>query len=274
MKSRDLLWAAIGVSAGALVYGALVESNRLVVRQVRLNLPQWPRRMDGYRIAVLGDFHVRDEYSYRLAQRAVEAAVDADAEMVAIVGDFVGHWSGKLIPMLGNVLEPLLALQGRCVAIPGNHDYLLGTPEILSEIMDELNIKLLRNETWVHAGVCWVGVDSANADQDDAEAAMAQADRSLPCVALWHEPDVVDGLPSGCALCLSGHSHGGQFLTPWGAPFVGSRNGRRYRRGFYPDASTPIFVTSGVGTTGPPSRLFCPPEVVILELYASPDPQN
>lgn len=273
MNTRDLFWTALGISAGALVYGALVESNKLVVRRQTLSLPLWPHRMDGFRIAVLGDFHVRDRYSFELAKRAVEAAVDLDPDMVAIVGDFVGYWKGEVIPMLGEVLEPLLALQGRAVAIPGNHDWLMGSPDILSEIMDELNIKLLRNESWVHSGVCWVGVESANAGHADPVLAMAEADRSLPRVALWHEPDVVNQLPEGCALCLAGHSHGGQFLTPWGAPFVGSKNGRRYRRGFYPDASTPIFVTSGVGTTGPPSRLFCPPEVVLLELYSDRVPK-
>lgn len=266
MRLSHLLWGAAGISAGALLYGALVESNRLVVNRHTLRLPRWPGRLDGFKLAVLGDFHLRDRWTVELARRAVEAALDEAPDMVVLVGDFVGYWKPEVVLMLGDVLEPLLVLNGRCVAVPGNHDYLLGTPDALADVCRELNIRLLRNETWVHAGIQWVGVDSANAGQADPLSAWETTDEGLPTVVLWHEPDLVDWLPEGAALQLSGHSHGGQFLTPWGQPFVGSRNGQRYRRGFYPDASTPIFVSSGVGTTGPPSRLFCPPEVAILEL--------
>lgn len=42
--------------------------------------------------------------------------------------------------------------------------------------------------------------------------------------------------------------------------------GRKYPRGFYPDAPTPLYVSRGVGTTLLPMRFLCPPEVAILTL--------
>lgn len=224
--------------------------------------------MNGFKIALLGDFHVRDRYSLDLAKRAIGAALDGAPDMVVIPGDFVGIWKPELVSKVGDMLEPLLIMGGNAVAVPGNHDYLGSDGSVLEEICDELNIKLLRNECWVHAGVNWVGVDSANAYRSDPITAMEAIDPSLPSIAIWHEPDMVEWLPEGCALMLAGHSHGGQFLTPWGQPFMVSKHGKKYRRGYYSQAPTPIYVTSGVGTTGPPSRLFCPPEVVFLELFA------
>lgn len=256
-----------GVSVGALAYGMLVESNRLVVIERDLQLPDWPTRLKGYRIALLGDFHLRDEWSLDLAKRAVNAALDASPDMVVFVGDFVGYWKPEVIEMLGEVLEPILLMQGNAVAVPGNHDYLAGDPTLLQMVCSELGIKLLRNERWVHHGIQWIGVDSANASQADPITAMESYEADHPAIALWHEPDLVEWLPEGPQLMLSGHSHGGQFLTPWGQPFTGSKNGKRYRRGFYAEAPTPLYVTSGIGTTGPPSRLFCPPEVVILNVW-------
>ncbi len=269
MNLKSLFWLTAGVSAGALAYGALVESNRLVKVEKKLVLPGWPKRLNGFRIALLGDFHLRDEYSFALAQRAVGAALDEVPDMVGLVGDFVGYWKPEVIPMLGEVLEPLLLMQGNVVAVPGNHEYVHGDPTLLAAVCGELNIKLLRNERWVHQGVQWVGVDSANAGQADPVEAFEDVDEDDPVVVLWHEPDMVPWLPERAHLMLSGHSHGGQFLTPWGQPFIGSRNGRKYRRGFFPETETPLYVTSGVGTTGPPSRLFCPPEVVILTLLSA-----
>ncbi len=65
---------------------------------------------------------------------------------------------------------------------------------------------------------------------------------------------------------IAGHSHGGQFRTPWGWPPMRTENGSRYLEGFFPDARTPLYVSRGVGTTFLPSRLFCPPEVSLLTL--------
>jgi predicted MPP superfamily phosphohydrolase len=264
---KTLFWTAVGVSAGALTYGALVESNRLVVLEKDLILDEWPERLSGYKIAVLGDFHLRDVWSMDVAKRAVDAALDSNPDMVVLVGDFVGRWKPDSVAMIGEILEPLLLMQGNVVAIPGNHEYIGGDVSALAILCNELNIKLLRNESWVHHGIQWVGIDSANAGQADPIQAIEHVDFDEPVIALWHEPDMVDWLPEGVDLMVSGHSHGGQFLMPWGTPFMTSENGRRYRKGYYPDATTPIFVTSGVGTTGPPSRLFCPPEVAVLTLW-------
>ncbi len=269
MNAKSLFWWSVGISAGALAYGALVESNRLVLVRRELDLEGWPERLDGFRIALLGDFHLRDRYSFALAQRAISTALDQDPDMVALVGDFVARWRPEVVEMLGDTLEPLLLMQGNVVAIPGNHEYLGGEPDALAEICAELNIKLLRNESWIHQGIQWVGVDSANAKMADPVLAFDGVKPDFPTVVLWHEPDVVDWLPERAQLMLSGHSHGGQFLTPWGQPFIGSKNGVRYRRGFFTEPATPLYVTSGVGTTGPPSRLFCPPEVVILTLRSA-----
>jgi hypothetical protein len=87
-----------------------------------------------------------------------------------------------------------------------------------------------------------------------------------PRLAIWHEPDAVRFLPAVFDLMLSGHSHGGQFVFPGGFIPMTTKNGRKYIGGFYSNATTPLFVTKGVGTTGPPSRFLCPPEVVLLTL--------
>jgi predicted MPP superfamily phosphohydrolase len=48
---------------------------------------------------------------------------------------------------------------------------------------------------------------------------------------------------------------------------MGTKNGEKYVEGFFPDASTPLYVTRGVGTTGPPARMGALAEVSILTLH-------
>lgn len=266
MRAKNLIIPSIvAVGAGVFLYGMLKESNELVTERRTLPLPGWPERLRGYRIAVIADLHLRnDPWSTKLAQDAVTVALEENVDMVVLPGDFVAYWKAESPRVLGEILEPLLMMDGNVVAVPGNHDYVHGSPEILEMILGELNIRLLRNESWRRDGVTWVGVDSAVAHQADPVRAMAGV--SDPAICVWHEPDAVDRLPSGCALMLSGHSHGGQFRLPLGITPMHSKMGKKYPRGFYSEAPTPLYVSRGVGTTGPPSRFLCPPEVSILTL--------
>jgi predicted MPP superfamily phosphohydrolase len=187
--------------------------------------------------------------------------------MVVLIGDNVSHWNPRSAYLIGEALGPLRFLKGDVLAIAGNHEYVGGDSDLLAPILHELNIEFLRNESIVKAGITWIGIDSARKKRHDVEAAFKDvADDGTPRVVLWHEPDLVDELPPGCAIQLSGHSHGGQFRLPFGFTPMHSVLGRKYPIGFYPDASTPLYVTRGVGTTGPPSRFLCPPEVAILTL--------
>src|ERR1044072_5873222 len=92
LRFRDLAFLIGGASAGLLVYGALYESKRLVVERRTIALPNWPAGLSGYSIALLGDFHLRDEYSLELGRRAVAEALDANPDFVVLIGDFVGYW--------------------------------------------------------------------------------------------------------------------------------------------------------------------------------------
>jgi predicted MPP superfamily phosphohydrolase len=266
MRFRELALLTGAASAGMFVYGMLVESNRLVLERRTLRLKLWPERLRGYKVAVLSDFHLRGPSSLRLTQRAVAMALQEQPDMVVLPGDFIAFWEEQSAGLIGEALEPLLLMEGKVVAVPGNHDYFYGHDAALLEpILNELNIRFLRNEVWLQDGISFVGIDSAVMKMHDPVGAMAKVD-TQPAICLWHEADLVDELPAGCALQISGHSHGGQFRFPFGITPMHSYLGKKYPRGFYPDTKTPLYVSRGVGTTGPPSRFLCPPEVSLLTL--------
>lgn len=267
MKLRDWVWPVLGASAGLLAYGCLVAANRLVLERRTIRLRGWPKGLDGFRIAVLADLHIRDEYSVELGQRAVEMALDAGPDMVVLPGDIVAYWKPESPWLLEQVLKPLTLMRGNCIATPGNREYWEGLPELLVPVLDTFEIKFLMNEVWRHAGIQWVGLDSANLGMPSPSETMSQVEPDAPAIVLWHEPDVVELLPAGADLMISGHSHGGQFRTPWGWAPMKTKNGVKYLDGFYPNAPTPLYVSRGIGTTGPPSRLNCPPEVSVLEVF-------
>ena len=254
----------IAASAATLLYGALSEANKLVVERRTLRLKGWPAKLDGYRIGVLADFHLRDEFTVEHAKRAVSAVIGELPDIVVFVGDFVGYWKSESPWLLEEALAGLAPMAGKVLAIPGNHDYWNGDASLLTPVLAELGIRLLRNEVWDQDGICWVGIDSMNAITADPFTPMMQA--NPPCVVLWHEPDAVEFLPEGANLMIAGHSHGGQFRFPWGWIPKKTIHGEKYIEGFYPDARTPLYVSRGLSTTGPPSRLGALPEVSVLTM--------
>jgi hypothetical protein len=74
----------------------------------------------------------------------------------------------------------------------------------------------------------------------------------------------------GVDLYLAGHTHGGQWRLPgFGAILTSSRHWKRYEAGSYREDKTHLYVSRGIGMEGfgaPRARLFCPPEVVVIDL--------
>ncbi|MBS1715698.1 MAG: metallophosphoesterase [Armatimonadetes bacterium] len=274
MRLDRILWCAAAMGAGALLYGALFETDKLRVERRRLIVPRWPAPLDGYKVAVLADAHVRDHRSVLLTQKAVEYALMEEPDMVVIPGDSIAYWKRDVLELVETAFAGLKMMHGRAVAVAGNHDYAAGDARWLVPVFDRLGVKMLFNDVFRLDGINWVGVDSEIAGTADPYDAILKSDPDDPIVVVWHEPDMVDVLPFGPELMISGHSHGGQFTTPWGWAPATSHLGRKYLRGFYPHAPVPLYVSRGIGTTGPPARLFCTPEVSVLTLHGRPVRQN
>lgn len=267
MNWGRLLAFGTGAGIGSLLYGGLFGLRELRMERRSLFLKRWPRRLDGYRIAVLADPHIRDRWSVDLMHQAIQMALAEKPNVICLLGDYVSYWRPGVPKLVAEAVAPLASFKGLKLAIEGNHDWFSGTPDRLRHAFEIAGIRLLRNENTNAGDVTFVGLESALEGRPDPLQAVAGADPDQPLICLWHEPDWADLLPETFALTLSGHTHGGQFLTPWGwAPGLPA-GGRRFVRGFFPHLPVPLYVSRGIGTTGPPSRLFCPGEVSLLRLF-------
>jgi predicted MPP superfamily phosphohydrolase len=85
-------------------------------------------------------------------------------------------------------------------------------------------------------------------------------------VLLSHNPDLLPRVPERVGLTLSGHTHGGQVVLPLlGAPHSGSSFRGRFLSGVVRGPALG-YVSRGLGATTLPLRVWCPPELAILEL--------
>jgi len=256
-----LAGAAAGLSVAAM---GDIGSRDVVIERRTLTLPKWDAK--GFKIALLADLHLRDQVAADRARHAHELAVAEKPDLIINVGDFVSKFQPMHRAFIKHALEPLHDAKCPCVGILGNHDYGSQVPEIVHRAVSSVSpMNILVNETMEVHGVSIVGMDDCLISNPDWNVPRERA-FSRSFLSLVHEPDYVVHNPETVSLQLSGHSHGGQICLPGGHPIVTPYGSRKYVSGFYPDADVPLYVSRGIGTTGPKWRIFCPPELTILTL--------
>jgi len=241
-------------------------SRDIVVERRELKLPRWDAH--GFRIALIADLHLRDSEAVERARTAAELAMAEKPDLIVNVGDFVSAWHPAQERYLWEALDPLRDAHCPCLAILGNHDYGTDVPRLVQAALAKSPMTILVNRIVEVNGVTVAGMDDCLLGTPQWSILKARS-VSHSFLSLVHEPDYADRNPSTVSLQLSGHSHGGQICLPGGLPIHTPYGARRFIAGYYPDGDVPVYVSRGIGTSGPKWRLFCPPELTILTLNGS-----
>ncbi len=268
-------WWLAGGAAAALGYAVLVEPRWLERRHERIHIAALPSGLEGLRLGVLSDLHVRGRREAGLVRRAVRALSAARPDMVAVTGDFAEDAEG--LELVLDALTPLSAQLG-VYAVPGNHDFKSGIERWHRAVGRRKAITDLTNRyvALEHAGgrVCVAGVD----DLVEGEPRLVlppPATRDLTIV-LAHSPDQAERCRrsyDAVDLIVSGHTHGGQVRLPVvGAPVNSAENPDLYEDGLRRRPWTQVYTSRGVGTSGFHIRFMARPEVSVLDLTRAPRP--
>lgn len=259
---------AISLSGVETSYDFQVEEREIV-------LANWPRSLDGMRIAHLSDIHVGGAMDREKLTTVAELTNAAKVDLVLHTGDFLTHRMPGFDEPLYEALNRIRVEHGQWACL-GNHDY--DDPRRFVGRLEGCGVRVLRNRlaTLEVAGerVEIGGLDFAFYGRDRAgryaAAIEAWGDRSTaPRVLLCHDPSAFATLPEGCAdLVLSGHTHGGHVGVQFG-------DGRAVTvvglmgipdQGVFERGEMKLYVTRCVGFYGYPIRLGVPPEIAILNL--------
>jgi len=248
-------------------------SNALALRAVRFDVPVrgLPHSLDGVTMCFMSDLHL--DSLGPLSEILADMLASLRFDLVILGGDYRYHDHGG-VALSERKLERVLAgLVGRApvYATLGNHDvYETG------RFLEHHGAIVLVNDTAVYrrggGGLAIVGLDDQHMyEAADIEAAEAEMPAGLPKIAVSHTPELYRTLARrGYALCLFGHTHGGQICLPGGFPLMtAARVPRRIARGRWRYGSLEGYTSTGVGTSGCPARFFCRPEVALITLRQS-----
>lgn len=276
MNRRRWIASVAGAVAAATVADAFaVEPRRVTVTRQQLGDPgDRPAR-----IVQLTDLHLQ---SVGRHEERIAAEVDElQPDLIVFTGDSIDH-AGN-VGLLADFLA-LLPSDIPKLAILGNWEHWaeVDMPQLV-RAYERGNCRLLRNESVVvpigGAQLLVTGLDDLVGGTPDVGAALRGVAPRPHHLLLAHCPAHRDVLPRDVAglggveidpsllapqLMLAGHTHGGQ-VAPFGWAPLRPRGSGRYTRGWYRDATIPMYVSRGLGTSVVPARLCAPPEVAQFE---------
>ena len=147
-------------------------------------------------------------------------------------------------------------------AVLGNHDYRTDPVLTRRALKDAGFTDLTNTGVWLErpggARLRIAGVDDCRAGRPRLRQALGDLRAGEACLLLTHNPDYIERVRDQRVDLV---------LMPFvGAPVVPSRYGQKYRAGLVQGPRARVFVTTGVGTIGPPVRFRCPPEVALVTL--------
>jgi uncharacterized protein len=296
--AASVLKSGAAVTAGALAagigYGALIERNAFVVREV--TMPVLSPGSSPLRVLHLSDIHMRP--AQRRKQGWLRELARWEPDLVVNTGDNLAH--PKAVPSVVQTLGDLLSVPGLFVF--GSNDYFAPRPKNPLNYLTKpahrshgsplpwqdlraaftergwLDLTHTRREIEV-AGlhIAAAGVDDPHLKRDRYETIAGPANTAANLtLGLTHspEPRVLDRFAAdGYQLVLAGHTHGGQLCLPfYGAVVTNCDLDRSRAKGASRwGANTALHVSAGIGTSPyAPVRFCCRPEATLLTLVASP----
>lgn len=252
-----------------------VEPRTLRVETVTIPMPGLSAAFDGYRIALLTDFHYPRWIRPDLIRRAIALGNYFQPDLMAFTGDFFDLPHAPQVPDITGFYDQAKAKDG-VVGVLGNHDHVLNADLVRSALAAKTPIRLIENQSLLverggqalavgGVGDLWHGVV-------DPERAFANVAPEVPRILLSHNPDLAEEMQPNVRvdLQLSGHTHGGQIRIPFGpALLVPSRYGNKFSQGLVQGKRHRVYTSRGLCTVRW-VRFWCPPEVTHITLRAAP----
>lgn len=256
------------IVGGLLTYG-FFNAKKPQVKYLEYKISKNAGELKTLNIAMISDLHLGTIIENSRLTDIVEKINALNPDIILLAGDIVDEDLGPVIRNnLGETLKNLSSKYGT-FGITGNHEYIGGVEEAC-EYLTAHGITMLRDSV--------VKIDNAfyiagREDKDisrftgkkrkTVDALLKEIDRSFPVIMMNHQPaEFDDAVKNEVDLHLSGHTHYGQlFPLNFITDLVFELSYGSMRKG-----QTNFYVSTGVGTWGPPVRIGNSPEILSIKL--------
>ncbi len=259
-------------------YAVAIEPNRLIINEQTITVKHWDKELNGFKIVAISDIHGGSNFIDEAKLQEIVKTVNAqNPDIIVLLGDYVSQSEGKKSKALKMSVETMTEnLRGfkanfGVYGIIGNHDWWYDEAKVRTEF-EKIGVKILENTSSdievKGKTVRIIGIEDfwkkRVINQDSVNSLIGDKQN---VIGITHNPDAFEFTSDKISLLLAGHTHGGQVWLPIiQAPLPVAK--RKYTVGHIFEDGRHLFVTKGIGTSGPPIRFCATPEIAVLNIFA------
>ncbi|UCE65564.1 MAG: metallophosphoesterase [Candidatus Zixiibacteriota bacterium] len=269
IKVKGIAGLVSVVTVFAVVPGGYINALNPKISRLNLTIDKSVVSRSSLNIVFASDIHLGTIVGRQRFDRIVGKINELKPDIVLLPGDIVDEDLKPVIrENIGESLRKLKAPLG-VYACTGNHEHIGGVEEAY-KYLTEHDIVVLRDSVIkVNDEFYLIGREDRDArrfsgiGRKTLEELMVKVDKESPIILMDHQPFKLEEASSNqIDLQISGHTHSGQL---W--PFNYLTNAiYEVSRGYKKKDNTHVYVSSGVGTWGPPVRTGGRPEIVNIKL--------
>lgn len=276
---RRRVWLILSlILLAALVAWPFLEARLIRVERTSVSSEDLPADIGHLHVVYVTDIHYGHFFSDAALTRLVSKINALRPDIVLFGGDYATDSASavsffKRLPSIHSRYA-MLGVIGECDRGESDLDLTL-----LEDAMREKNvIPLINSVSRIPLGNSYIyvaGVDDYQSGRPDPDELGKNVSADDFVILLSHNPSVIPSLHESpdkngklgwFDLALFGHTHGGQMLPFASLLDVGSDVDDRYRSGWITENRADILISNGIGTSGVPMRMFCPPQIHYIDI--------
>lgn len=277
IKILVLFLAFVAIFIGTYFYAKYFGTIGFVVNEYIIEDKDISEDYDGLKIVHLSDIHFDDDLNVSNFKKIIDDVNLQKPDIILFTGDLISDTiSDEKYEDLVEIMSNLEVSIGK-YAIDGNHDYkykrwnnliedcgfvnLNDSYEVIyKDSYESIFIAGISNNTYTTKNIedkSEVIFDYLNSDEYN----------STYNILLMHEPDFITDIDYKLFdIVLAGHSHNGQVRLPFIGAFHTPTYAKNYYKPYYNLDNVHFYISSGIGTSELPVRLFNKPSYNVYRI--------
>lgn len=261
----DVVWGIFGFSLLS-AFAAFIQAKAIRTTRYTVTLPNAPASWNGKTAAMISDTHFGLVNHKKFADKVVNKVLSLKPDFVLHAGDFYDGPIVDTAPITESWKK--LTAQVPLFYTPGNHEA-YGDYRLFIDSVKAAGATVLENAKTEYDGVEIAGtLYHPGKEPHDIGDTLKELNlnKDKATILINHPPTAFEAPHEhGVNLIVSGHTHQGQ---TWPFRYVTHRVYGKYDYGMAPYKNLTSITSNGIGTYGPPIRLFNSPEVVLITFKA------
>lgn len=268
-KTKGIIALISIVAVSTIIVTGYINALNPRVKSLELDINKSAGERESLNIVFASDIHLGTIVDRKRFDKIAEMINSLKPDIILLPGDIVDEDIKPVIrDNIGESLKSLKAPLG-VYACNGNHEHIGGVEKADSYLRDHDIVVLRDSVIKINDEFYLAGREDRDArrfsgnGRKSIEELLNNIDKNYPVILMDHQPFALEQASSnGIDLQISGHTHNGQL---WPLNYI-TNAVYELSWGYIRKNNTHFYVSSGIGTWGPPMRSGNRPEIVDLKL--------